>query len=623
MLQFLFAACLKTVEEPEGGQTERHPVGRFTIRSDASMVSGAGTLAVEASVRGDAPVTPDGDSRHLPSDEIIAGPNSSSTSDDDNREDNAMISRENLMEAMGLEIASVGRFVVDVASKPVTLHTNTNITAQPEAEKAREFATPDAHAAVEHINSIELGERAQQASRFPEQDSAQPNTYHRRFSDTASDFVGLGVPKARFIRSEKLREEREQELDDLNTDDEQIHASDPLHRSFVVNESLLALMSRDNMTTPFATPHRSRSDRRQHWLESLLPSMDFLFRRRSAPPASLTVFNPRRRSTVPRRLVARRRRHIVRRRRRRRYNCRFKSWYGWKACPQKCGGGLQYNYRGKFGPYFGGAPCFGTVTLTKLCNTKPCPYPCRWTNWGSWSQCSLSCDRGESFRFRKQYGPFYGGGSCVGSTTQTKNNCNAHYCPAPCSWKPWGSWKPCTKTCGSGNMRRFRTSVGPLHGGSECQGSTSGETFCNVHMCPVDGVWGSWMMWSACTTSCDGGISTRNRMKQRREQFGGSPAIGESTESKHCNEQACPVDCMWREWEPWPVCSESCHGGKRKRKRTRKDSESGGKDCAGKDFETQTCGFRDCPKSGVCQAYGAGWPLLPALAFAILLPAMG
>lgn len=45
----------------------------------------------------------------------------------------------------------------------------------------------------------------------------------------------------------------------------------------------------------------------------------------------------------------------------------------WTQCTLKCGGGLSYYQRLCNPPKSGGAPCVGEATLTKPCNTQPCP----------------------------------------------------------------------------------------------------------------------------------------------------------------------------------------------------------------------------------------------------------
>ena len=74
---------------------------------------------------------------------------------------------------------------------------------------------------------------------------------------------------------------------------------------------------------------------------------------------------------------------------------------------------------------------------------------------------------------------------------------------------PWGSWAVCSLSCGSGSSYRRRTvKVSARFGGKQCPGL--GQTRkCNTQACPVDCVVSSWSAWSACSLSSGGsrGIS--------------------------------------------------------------------------------------------------------------------
>ena len=50
-------------------------------------------------------------------------------------------------------------------------------------------------------------------------------------------------------------------------------------------------------------------------------------------------------------------------------------------------------------------------------------------------------------------------------------------------WGPWGSWSDCTRSCGSGNQKRYRVCHEPLFGGKSCLGDESQVRKCNVKPC--------------------------------------------------------------------------------------------------------------------------------------------
>ena len=54
-----------------------------------------------------------------------------------------------------------------------------------------------------------------------------------------------------------------------------------------------------------------------------------------------------------------------------------------------------------------------------------------------------------------------------------------------CQWASWGSWQSCSKSCGGGTQKRYRTkSVVAQNGGNECSGSLEETMSCNTKVCP-------------------------------------------------------------------------------------------------------------------------------------------
>lgn len=57
----------------------------------------------------------------------------------------------------------------------------------------------------------------------------------------------------------------------------------------------------------------------------------------------------------------------------------------------------------------------------------------------------------------------------------------------------------------------------------------------------VNGVWGPWSMWSACTTSCGPGTRERKRScNSPPPQFGGKPCSGSERQVGDCSYRPCP-----------------------------------------------------------------------------------
>ena len=57
----------------------------------------------------------------------------------------------------------------------------------------------------------------------------------------------------------------------------------------------------------------------------------------------------------------------------------------------------------------------------------------------------------------------------------------------------------------------------------------------------VDGGYSDFGDWSECSAECDGGTQTRYRTcTNPAPAHGGADCVGDSTETKECNTQACP-----------------------------------------------------------------------------------
>ncbi|XP_060725780.1 adhesion G protein-coupled receptor B1 isoform X3 [Tachysurus vachellii] len=283
----------------------------------------------------------------------------------------------------------------------------------------------------------------------------------------------------------------------------------------------------------------------------------------------------------------------------------WNSWANWGECSSECGGGVQTRTRVCQSPpeaYL----CAGVLEEGRPCNPQPCigysqysskakvlstlkytgledtklgkgRYSSRsqslrsadsrkredveksragqqspqtvhgaWDEWSPWSLCSSTCGRGYRDRTRTCKPPQFGGDECVGPEKQTKF-CNIAVCPVDGVWNEWSSWSSCSVSCSNGTMQRTRECNGPSYGGSECQGEWLQRRDCFLRECPVDGQWQQWSSWSRCTKTCGGGSQQRERVCYG-PLFFGEPCPGDRVEIQPCNEKRCP--------EPHEICGE-------------------------------------------------------------------
>ncbi|PIK56166.1 putative thrombospondin-1 [Apostichopus japonicus] len=165
-----------------------------------------------------------------------------------------------------------------------------------------------------------------------------------------------------------------------------------------------------------------------------------------------------------------------------------------------------------------------------------------WSDWSIWTPCSATCGGGEQARGRTCDRTHF---ACDGPDVQTRP-CNNQPCIKVLdggfsSWTPW----TCSVTCGNGTETRIRAcnSPRPLNGGRPCEGARRDQRICVRTPCAVDGKWGMYSLWSACTKSCDGGCGERSRQCDNPPpSHGGVNCTGPTVQREMCNTQPCPVD---------------------------------------------------------------------------------
>ncbi|KAI8491016.1 hypothetical protein Bbelb_314350 [Branchiostoma belcheri] len=113
-----------------------------------------------------------------------------------------------------------------------------------------------------------------------------------------------------------------------------------------------------------------------------------------------------------------------------------------------------------------------------------------WSDWGPWSNCSVTCGNGTETRDRTctNPAPAYGGADCDGLAQETRACDTGVSCPVDGGWSNWGSWSGCSVTCGVGKETRDRTCTNPApeNNGADCDGPAQETQACDTGVsCPA------------------------------------------------------------------------------------------------------------------------------------------
>ncbi|XP_076083164.1 uncharacterized protein LOC143054138 [Mytilus galloprovincialis] len=122
------------------------------------------------------------------------------------------------------------------------------------------------------------------------------------------------------------------------------------------------------------------------------------------------------------------------------------------------------------------------------------------------------------------------------------------------------SWSSCTRTCGGGTRTREKYCCLIIW---NCGVDSIQTQSCNTQCCAVNGGWGNWGSYAACSVSCEGGIQYRYRLCNNPSAVcGGADCPYSDTDSRTCNEDiCCPDDGGWETWREWYSCPVTCGGG--------------------------------------------------------------
>ncbi|XP_037308839.2 adhesion G protein-coupled receptor B1 isoform X2 [Pungitius pungitius] len=305
-------------------------------------------------------------------------------------------------------------------------------------------------------------------------------------------------------------------------------------------------------------------------------------------------------------------------------------WGQWAECSSQCGGGIQTRTRTCQSPAEESYQCEGVLEEGRPCNSQPCNTgkgrhlsrsqslrsvdsrkrddvdkprsgqqspqtdSASGEEWSAWSVCSATCGEGWQSRTRFCVSFSYST-QCSGPLREQRPCNNSAVCPVHGAWDEWSPWSLCSSTCGRGFRARTRTCAPPQFGGDPCDGPAQQTKFCNIAVCPVDGVWNEWSSWSSCSASCSNGTTQRTR-ECNGPSYGGSECRGEWLETVDCFLGECPVEGKWQPWSLWSGCSKTCGGGSQQRNRICYGPFFGGQACPGERDEVRSCNEKRCPE---------------------------
>lgn len=97
-------------------------------------------------------------------------------------------------------------------------------------------------------------------------------------------------------------------------------------------------------------------------------------------------------------------------------------------------------------------------------------------------------------------------------------------------------------------------------------------------------------------------------------------STGYGFQMRECNTSLCPVDGTWSEWSLFSECSASCGQGVQRRIRQCLGKASDGKPCPGNDYELRLCGNSPCEQGRLSGTnFSLTWWCGGVIAFVVLM----
>ncbi|KAI3381857.1 hypothetical protein SNEBB_005336 [Seison nebaliae] len=254
----------------------------------------------------------------------------------------------------------------------------------------------------------------------------------------------------------------------------------------------------------------------------------------------------------------------------------------WGICQPECGNFRQRSRKqicvdkNKSNVALSNCGIFGNTETVEYCKPVVCDNCAVWSQWSTWSSCSVTCGKGEKKRSRY----------CI-SNAVTKSNEQVMECEmvvCSCAYSRWSDWSHCF--CPNGQKYRMRSLLS--FDISNCkQESTVDVEQCE---CPINGEWSIWSEWDKCSGEQCGGRGSQSRRRSCNNptpKNRGQPCFGVSLEQRNCLVPECATE--WSEWSSWSLCTDSCKPEISIRKRICKSLSCKGNSLDYKECPTRTC----------------------------------
>ncbi|XP_022098999.1 SCO-spondin-like, partial [Acanthaster planci] len=268
-------------------------------------------------------------------------------------------------------------------------------------------------------------------------------------------------------------------------------------------------------------------------------------------------------------------------------NCTWNDWAEWSTCSRSCGLGLVRRTRSYNPAMFGGKECNNknNTIETRPCSLLACPVNGGYSQWSQWSNCTMSCDGGETQRIRKCNNPTpkNGGEPCWGPAKETKT-CNSGPCGPKCS-----GGKIFDSKCGN----RCPSQCAQLQRGTSCNEDDGCQAGCRCRDGWLEDSNGKCIPQEMCECLDANGQLWPPNSKYNIECNMCICQSGKIT----CSENDCPVDCGFSPWSTWSSCPKSCGNAIKIRFRSPNNPPlaNGGRPCQGATSESRSCDLPDCP----------------------------